>query len=75
MVDPLEGIKFIGCKWILKKKRGIDGKVETYKAHLVVKGYRQHYGINYDEIFFSVAILKSIRIMFTIAAHLDYEIW
>ena len=39
LVDPPEGIKFIGCKWIFKKKRGIDGKVETYKVRLVAKGY------------------------------------
>ena len=29
LVDPSEGIKPIGCKWIFKKKRGTDRKVET----------------------------------------------
>ena len=48
--------------------------METYKAHLVAKGYRQHYGMDYDETFSPMAILKSIRIMLAIAAHLDYEI-
>ena len=52
LVDPLEGVKLIGCKWIFKRKRGADGKVEIYKARLVAKEYRQHYGIDYDEIFF-----------------------
>jgi hypothetical protein len=33
------GIKPIGCKWIYKRKRGIDGKVETFKARLVAKGF------------------------------------
>ena len=51
LVDPPEGVKSIGCKWIFKRKRGTDGQVETYKAHLVVKRYRQHYGIDCDEIF------------------------
>ena len=41
LVDPPEGVKPIGCKWVFKRKRGADGKVETYKAHLVIKGYRQ----------------------------------
>ena len=75
LVDIPEGIKPIGCKWIFKRKRGTDGKVETYKAHLVAKGYRQHYGIDYDETFSPVAMLKSIRIMLALAAHFDYEIW
>ena len=74
LVDPLEGIKSIRCKWVFKKKRGTDGKVETYKAHLVAKGYRQCYGIDYDEIFSPMVMLKSIQIMLAIVAHIDYEI-
>ena len=49
--------------------------MEIYKVHLVAKGYRQHYGIDYDETFFSIAMLKSIWIMFALATHFDYEIW
>ena len=49
--------------------------METYKAHLVVKEYRQHYGIDYDETFSPVAMLKFIQILLAIAIHLDYEIW
>ena len=74
LVDPPKGVKSIGCKWVFKRKRGTDEKVETYKAHLVVKGYHQRYGIDYDETFSPVAMLKSIRIMLAIATHLDYEI-
>ena len=69
------GIKPVGCKWVYKRKRGIDGKVETFKARLVVKGYTQKEGIDYDEIFLLVAMVKSIRILLSIAAHYDYEIW
>ena len=75
LIDPPEGVKPIGCKWILKRKRGADGKVETYKACLVAKGYHQYYGINYNEMFSPVAMLKSIWIMLAIAVHLNYEIW
>ena len=63
LVDPPEGIKSIGYKWVFKRKRGTDGKLETYKVRLVVKDYRQHYGIDYDEIFSPVTMLKSIQIM------------
>ena len=41
LVKALNGIKPIGCKWVYKRKRGIDGKVETFKARLVAKGYTQ----------------------------------
>ena len=49
--------------------------METFKARLVANGYTQKEGINYDETFSHVAMLKSIRILLSIAAALDYEIW
>ena len=41
----------------------------------MAKGYTQKEGIDYEETFSSVAMLKSIRILLSIAAHYDYEIW
>ena len=75
LVDPPEGIVPIGCKWVFKRKIGKDGKVETYKARLVAKGYTQKQGLDYEETFSPVAMVKSIRIMLAIAAYYDYEIW
>ena len=75
LVDLPESVRPIGCKWIYKKKRGVDGKVETFKARLVVKVYTQKEGVDYEETFSPVAMLKSIRILLSIAAALDYEIW
>ena len=41
----------------------------------MAKGHTQKEGIDYEEIFSSVAMPKSIRILLSIAAHYDYEIW
>jgi hypothetical protein len=41
----------------------------------VVKGFKQIHGINYDETFSPVLMLKSVRILLIIAAYFDYEIW
>ncbi|KAK8670697.1 hypothetical protein V6N13_037315 [Hibiscus sabdariffa] len=75
LVEPPEGIKPIGCKWVFKKKTDMDGNVLTYKGRLVAKGYRQIHGIDYDETFSPVAMFKSIRILLAIDAFHDYEIW
>ena len=74
LVDPPEGAKPIKYKWIFKRKKDVDGKVKIYKVHLVVKGYCERYGIDYDKIFSLVAMLKSIRIMLAIVTHVDYKI-
>ena len=73
-VEVLKGVKPIGCKWLYKRKRRPDGKVETFKARLVEKGYTQKEGIAYEETFSPVAMLKSIRILLVVVASLDYEI-
>ena len=39
LVEPPANIKPIGCKWVFKRKRGSDGKVETFKGRLVAKGF------------------------------------
>jgi len=41
----------------------------------VAKGYTQKDGVDYEETFSLVAMLKSIRILLAIAAYFDYEIW
>ena len=74
LVKAPNGIKHVGCKWVYKRKRGVDGKVETFKARLVVKGYTQKEGIDYEETFSPIAMLKSIRILLSIVAHFNYEI-
>ncbi|WVZ71522.1 hypothetical protein U9M48_020098 [Paspalum notatum var. saurae] len=56
-----------------QKKIDADGNVHIYKARLVAKGFRQIQGVDYDETFSPVAMLKSIRIFLAIAAYHDYE--
>ena len=41
----------------------------------MAKGYTQKEGIDYDETFSPVAMLESIRILLSITAHYNYEIW
>ncbi|KAJ9543591.1 hypothetical protein OSB04_023298 [Centaurea solstitialis] len=62
-------------KWVFKKKTDMDGNVHTFKAGLVAKGFTQTHGIDYDETFSPVAMLKSIRILMAISAYFNYEIW
>ena len=51
LVEAPKGIKPTGYKWVYKRKRGIDGKVETFKARFFEKGYSQKPIVNYGETF------------------------
>ena len=70
LIDPPEGAKVIECKWIFKEKAG-----GIFKGRLVAKGFSQFHGIDYDETFSPLVMLKSIRILLAISAYMDYEIW
>ena len=74
-VEAPNDIKPVGCKLVYKRKIGLNGKVETFKARLVAKEYPKKEGIDYKETFSPIAMLKSIRIILSVAAHFDYEIW
>ena len=73
--DLPDGRQAIENKWIFNKKTDADGNVTIYKARLVAKGFRQVQGVDYDETFSPLAMLKSVRILLVIAAFYDYEIW
>ena len=59
----------------LQEEKMVDGKVEIYKARMIAKGYSQKPGFDYEETFAPVAMLKSTKILLSIVAYLDYEIW
>ena len=75
LVDLPDDRQAIENKWIFKRKMDADSSVTIYKARLVAKGFRQVQGVDYDETFSTVAMLKSIGIMLEIATFYDYEIW
>ena len=60
LVDLPNDRQAIENKWIFKKKTDTDGNITVYKARLVAKGFRQVQGVNYDETFSPVAMLKSV---------------
>ena len=74
LADLPDDRQAIENKWIFKKKTDADSNVTVYKARLVARGFRQVQGVDYDETFSPVAMLKSVRIMLAIVAFYDYEI-
>jgi len=57
-------------KWIFKVKNEGNSQVKC-KARLVLKGFIQKQGIDYDAIFSHVVKIPSVRVILALAASLD----
>jgi Reverse transcriptase (RNA-dependent DNA polymerase) len=66
--------KIVGSRWVFRIKRGPDGTIQKYKAHVVAQGFTQVEGIDFDETFTPVAKLASLRTILVIAAERDLEL-
>jgi Reverse transcriptase (RNA-dependent DNA polymerase) len=53
----------------------VRGKIERYKARLVVKRYKQKARIDYEEVFIPVARMKTIRLLILLAAQNKWSIF
>ncbi|XP_074290847.1 putative mitochondrial protein AtMg00820 [Silene latifolia] len=71
LTDIPKGRQPIGCKWIYKIKYNPDRSVD--KARLVVQGFRQMQGIDYDETFAPVAKMSTVRALFALIAMNNWE--
>nr|GEU72831.1 retrovirus-related Pol polyprotein from transposon TNT 1-94 [Tanacetum cinerariifolium] len=75
LVPSLDGIKPLTLKWLLKNKHDEENTVIRNKTRLVVRGYRQEEGIDFEESFALVARMKAIRIFLAYAAHKGFTVY
>ena len=71
---PPPNCRPIGLKWIFKLKKSPQGDIIKHKARLVVKGYSQRKGVDYDEIYAPVVRFETIRLLIALAALKDWQI-
>ena len=69
------GTKKIGVQWIYKTKLNEAGKVDKFKARLVAKGYIQQHGVDYTEVFASVARMNTIWMIIALTAKKGWPIY
>jgi hypothetical protein len=69
LVDLPKDRRAIGCRWVFFKKD--DGR---YKARLVVQGFSQVEGVEYQETFSPVIRSESIKLLMAVAASQNKEV-
>nr|GEV63937.1 ribonuclease H-like domain-containing protein [Tanacetum cinerariifolium] len=68
-------LKAIGSKWVYGNKKDERRVVVRNKARLVAQGHRQEEGIDYDEVFASVARIEAIRIFLAFASYMGFIVY
>ncbi|GKD69199.1 retrovirus-related pol polyprotein from transposon TNT 1-94, partial [Tanacetum coccineum] len=75
LVPCPDRVMVITLKWIYKVKLDELGGVLKNKACLVVRGYHQEEGIDFEDPFDPVARLEAIRIFIAFAAHINMVVY
>ncbi|GJT07591.1 retrovirus-related pol polyprotein from transposon TNT 1-94 [Tanacetum coccineum] len=75
LVPAPDNIKPLTLKWLFKNKHDEENTVIRNKSRLVVRGYRQEEGIDFEESFAPVARMEAIRIFLAYAAHKSFTVF
>eukprot|EP00253_Pinus_taeda_P021556 PITA_21556 len=75
LVELPKGKEVIGVKWVYMTKSNAERKIERHKERLVVKGYKQQCGKDYEETFTPVARMETVRAVLSIAAQNKWKVY
>nr|GEY46307.1 retrovirus-related Pol polyprotein from transposon TNT 1-94 [Tanacetum cinerariifolium] len=75
LVPTPDNILPLTLKWIFKNKHDEEQTVIRNKSRLVVRGYRQEEGLDFEESFAPVTRMEAIRIFLAYAAHKSFTMF
>nr|GFB98679.1 retrovirus-related Pol polyprotein from transposon TNT 1-94 [Tanacetum cinerariifolium] len=75
LVPTPDNISPLTLKWIFKNKHDEEQTVIRNKSRLVVRGYRQEEGLDFEESFAPVARMEAIRIFLAYVAHKSFTVF
>ncbi|GJW12117.1 retrovirus-related pol polyprotein from transposon TNT 1-94 [Tanacetum coccineum] len=75
LVPSSDDIKPLTLKWLLKNKHDEENTVIRNKTRLVMRGYRQEEGTDFEESFALVARIEAIRIFLAYDAHKRFTVY
>ncbi|CAI7872765.1 unnamed protein product [Closterium sp. NIES-54] len=68
------GRKALDCTWVLRVKTDVEGRLERRKTRLVIKGFQQREGIDFQEVFAPVAKAPTLRLLLAATAICGWKV-
>nr|GFB46023.1 integrase, catalytic region, zinc finger, CCHC-type, peptidase aspartic, catalytic [Tanacetum cinerariifolium] len=75
LVHIPDNISPLTLKWIFKNKHDEEQTVIRNKSRLIVRGYRQEEGLDFEESFALIARMEAIKIFLAYAAHKSFTVF
>ncbi|GJW26372.1 retrovirus-related pol polyprotein from transposon TNT 1-94 [Tanacetum coccineum] len=75
LVPNSDNIKPLTLKWLFKNKHDEENTVIQNKTRLVMRGYCQEEGLDFEESFAPVARMEAIRIFLAYVAHKSFTVF
>ena len=75
LVPKFPGIKVLKSRFVYKRKRHPDNTVYQRKVRLVVKGFAQVKGVDYEDTFASMITHQSIKVLFFLMTLYKLVFW
>lgn len=69
-----QGASVISSRWVFKKKTLPSG-LNRFKARLVIRGFLQLHGIDYETTYAPTASLTTLRLLLAMAVYFGWAIW
>lgn len=74
LIEKTPDIKIISSKSVFYIKRYQNGEINKYKVRLVARGCEQRYGIDYLEVYSSVARIQTIRALLALSVEMNFHV-
>lgn len=68
LVDLPPGERAVGCKSLFKTIQDEKRNFKWHKARIVAQGFKQKFGVDYDEVFAPAAKQVTFRVLLTVGS-------
>jgi hypothetical protein len=68
-------VNIIDSSWVFKIKQKFDGSIERLKERLVVKGFKQRYGLDYKDTLSKIVKATTIHLLLSMSLIRGWHLW